>query len=109
MTHNLPAPADPGTTPLSEVPTAALVFTLGYICAKPAVAHKHYGGVAAIGDELSHRWRSRPNSAIPINEFDALRMALPPNVAALIEVMYRADRGQRMAGRRTNPPKSAKS
>lgn len=97
---NLPAPApeppgDPGKTPISQVPTAALIFTLGYTVAKPEVAHRHYGGIAAIGDELTRR-----------GQFDQLRASLPRNVAAVIEVMYRADRGQRMAGSGVHRQKS---
>lgn len=89
--------ADPGATPLSAVPTAALIFTLGFTIAKPAVAHRHYGGIAAIADELTRR-----------GQYDLLRAALPRNVAAAVEAMYRADRGQRMAGRRSSPPMSGK-
>jgi hypothetical protein len=100
--------ADPGQLPIAEVPSPALIFALGYATAKPAQAHRHYGGIAAIADELSRRWRTRPDSAIPITEFDALRMALPRRIAAGLEAMWRADRGQRMAGHRTNPPSSGK-
>jgi hypothetical protein len=100
--------ADPGQVPIADVPTAALIFALGYAAAKPAQAHRHYGGIAAIADELSRRWRTRPDSAIPITEYNALRLALPRQIAAGLEAMYRVDRGQRMAGHRTNPPNSGK-
>ncbi|UJQ86583.1 hypothetical protein SEA_PENGUINLOVER67_61 [Mycobacterium phage PenguinLover67] len=115
MTHNhLPAaPADPGETDISLASTAALTFTLGFVVANPAQAHKHYGGISAIADELSRRARPRPGSAVPTTEFAALMASLPRRIAAAVETMYRADRGQRMAsqGERcgTNPANSGKS
>ncbi|AYD82056.1 hypothetical protein I5G60_gp62 [Mycobacterium phage Saguaro] len=104
MTHNLPAAPDPGTTPLSQVPTAALIFTLGFCVARPEIAHKHYGGIAAIADELSHR-RGGHGEAVSPSEFTFLMAALPRDVAGAVEVLYRADRGQRMAGYRRTPSK----
>ncbi|AYP70048.1 hypothetical protein I5G62_gp62 [Mycobacterium phage CRB2] len=89
MTHNLPAAqADPGNTPIADVPTATLIFTLGFVVANPAQAHRHYGGISAIADELTQRGAYAP-----------LRASLPPRIAAAVEAMYRADRGQRMASR----------
>lgn len=111
MTHNLPArPADPGEAPISDVPTPTLIFTLGFVVANPAQAHKHYGGIAAIADELSQRHRARPDgSAIPTTEFAALMQSLPRRIAAAVETMYRADRGQRMAGTGVHRPSSGNS
>lgn len=91
------ADRDPGQIPLSQIPTEALIFTLGFVTARPERAHRHYGGIAAIADELTKR-----------GEYDRLRARLPGNVSAALEAMYRADRGQRMAGAGVNHPKSGK-
>lgn len=106
---DLPAVPDPGTFPVCAVPTPALVFTLGYLVARPEHAHRRYGGIAAIADELSSRARPRPGSTIPTTEYAALCASLPRDVAAAVEVLYRADRGQRMARGTSRPTQTGKS
>lgn len=106
MTDNLPAhtadePTGPGGVPLSQTPTAALTFALGYIAASPVHADQ-YGGVCALVEELQSRFIARPASSIPTTEWAALLNQLPEQLARGLDMLYLAHKGQRWArtGRR---------
>jgi len=79
-------------TPLSQAPTVALAFALGYACARPIDADT-FGPFCAMVEELMAR-RSRPYSP---SQWTHLLATLPPEVARRIELLYQAQRGQRWA------------
>lgn len=111
MTDNLPArqPATFGTlgqqsVPLSEAPTAALAFALGYAVARPQHAAA-FAPFCALVEELTARHVARPDSAIPTNELDRLMSLLPAPLARSIGMLYQAQRGQRWARTGDRHPK----
>lgn len=119
-TPNLPARPTFGTlgqepTALSDAPTAALAFALGYAVARPQHANT-FGPFCAMVEELMARparvtadgWAGTTASV-----WDQLMATLPAPVARNIGMLYQAQRGQRWAatGRRhgTNPSNTGNS
>ncbi|AGT12963.1 hypothetical protein KAYACHO_59 [Mycobacterium phage KayaCho] len=93
--------------PLSQAPTAALAFALGYAAARPVSANQ-FGPFCALVEELSVRATDAevtPGSLgqwDPRTELGQLLATLPPDMARQITLLYQAQRGQRWAatGRR---------
>lgn len=117
---NLPArqpgrddPRGPTGIPLSATPTEALCFALGYIAASP-VSAEQYGGVTALVEEIMRRSvpidPSRPGDPDRDGSiWNLLIRHMPPQLAAAIQTLYMAHRGQRWArsGRQSPPPPAA--
>ncbi|QBI96424.1 hypothetical protein SEA_DONNY_66 [Mycobacterium phage Donny] len=93
------APSGPAT-PLSETPTAALAFALGYACARPQSAN-HFGPFCALIEELSVRETGEAATDAqlgawnPASEIGRLLSLLPPDLSRAIVTLYQAQRGQR--------------
>lgn len=108
--RNLPAvPEVPPTyaqsqVPLSEAPSIALGFALGYAVARPQNA-ADFGPFCALVETLAQRFGARPNSSIPISEWAVLVSLLPPDMTKRIELLYGMQRGQRWAQTGQRHPK----
>lgn len=98
MTDNLPARPSFGAAgiPLSEAPTAALAFALGYAVARPVDANA-YAPFLAMCEELMARPAVVGDHAVGGGQWAVLMALLPPDVARRIEMLYQAQRGQRWA------------
>lgn len=105
MTDNRPVPVVPDfgaaagpATPLSDTPTAALAFALGYACARPQSAN-HFGPFCALIEEMSRRETGEAPGPLgrwsPATELGRLLSLLPPDLASSISMLYQAQRGQR--------------
>jgi hypothetical protein len=99
VTHNLPAvPTQtfgPGGTPLSEAPTAALAFALGYVVTQ-RVDPNHFGPFVALCDELRRRRGGHGEPGSP-SEWTFLMAALPEEVGRAVSMLYQMQRGQQWA------------
>ena len=98
--------------PLSQAPTAALVFALGAAVASPQKANR-FGPFCAMVEELSRR--NIPGAVVPdahtlygdwdrSTELGALMAVLPPELASQVSMLYSTMRGQRWAA--TGSPNS---
>lgn len=100
MTHNLPAvPAQtfgPGGTPLSEAPTAALAFALGYVVTQ-RVDPNHFGPFVALCQELMRRPAGSGDGVIEYSEWTVLLRALPAPMSSSLSLLYQMQRGQQWA------------
>lgn len=114
MTHNLPAratdPPGPTGVPLSQTPTEALVFALGYVVARPVNADQ-YGGVCALVEEIMRRdartdAQTDRDPSLDGSVWAMLPRYLPPDLVRAIHMLYMAHRGQRWhhTGRREALP-----
>lgn len=113
----LPAPSAPSfkgsaDIPLSQAPTAALVFALGAAVASPQKANR-FGPFCAMVEELSRRTvpgvqaeavQSALGAWDSSTELGALVAVLPPELASQVSVLYSTMRGQRWAA--TGSPNS---
>ncbi|QFP94682.1 hypothetical protein I5G59_gp62 [Mycobacterium phage LilMcDreamy] len=101
---NLPATRTDGfgphDTPLSEAPTAALAFALGYAAARPQSAND-FGPFCAMVEELMARPTGRPAGPLggwdQRSEFGIVMSLLPAHLSRAIVMLYQAQRGQRWA------------
>jgi len=110
MTDNLPTPVGFRTgvadVPLSQTPTAALAFALGYAVARPQSADA-FGPFCAMVEELMRRpavtadgwegYQDGPEGVERGNAFGQLMGLLPEPQARAIVMLYQAQRGQRWA------------
>lgn len=100
---NLPARAEfgPSGVPLSDAPTAALAFALGYAVARPQHANQ-FGPFCAMVEELMAR-ESGSDDPGPIGRYDqrkvfgTLMNLLPTDLSRSIAMLYQVQRGQRWA------------
>jgi len=110
MTDHLPArqPTATGPTgvPLSQTPTEALAFALGYVVARPVHADQ-YGGVCALVEEIMRRdartdAATDRDPALDGSLWAMLIRYMPAALAAAVQTLYMAHRGQRWhhSGRR---------
>lgn len=98
---NLPARTGfgPSDTPLSEAPTAALAFALGYAVARPQHAEA-FGPFCAMVEELMAR-DSGSGDPGPVGRYDerkvfgVLMNLLPPDLSRAVAMLYQVQRGQR--------------
>lgn len=90
--------------PLSEAPSIALGYALGYAVARPQNA-ADFGPFCALVETLAQRFGPRPNSTIPISEWAVLVSLLPPDMVRRIELLYGMQRGQRWAQTGERHPK----
>lgn len=105
MTDNLPAPRDgfgARAVPLSDAPTSALAFALGYAVARPVDANT-FGPFCAMVEELMRRPSPGVTDPGPVGgydmrtEFGRVMGLLPPDVSRRIAFLYQAQRGMRWA------------
>jgi hypothetical protein len=106
MTDNLPATRSdnfgPTNLPLSQTPTEALAFVLGWASAQPVRAEA-FGGYCAVVEELQRRrevHQTRDDvvrGGVHGDQLSALMSLLPPALARSIGMLYQVQRGQRWA------------
>ena len=86
--------------PLSEAPTDAIAFALGYAAARPQSADT-FGPFCAMVEELQARRMIRVThddvirGGVHPNAYEALLHLLPPELSGAIRTLYMAQRGQR--------------
>ena len=98
------APGDAAAqTPLTQAPTVALAFALGYACARPQNANS-FGPFCALVEVLMRRPLD-PEVGLEPSEWQALMRLLPREQARAITLLYEVQRGQRWARTGERHPK----